>query len=221
MKTTTRRYEGTITKGAISVKVDGRALPLRLGVRNHSPTGFSWGYNGSGPAQLALAILCDHLRAFAHDIPLAILAFVGGAKFTLELMRRGRGPAHVLREPAEPSRRMPAITWCSVAVVAGYVPARADTKPCEACTDAIAAAGYQRLKERCIARLPSERGWDLTGEDVRKHIIGIMVAEQRDAYEALRAWLGVPLAGGIEDVHRAWAAKVAPAATASTTGAAR
>ena len=26
-------------------------------VRNHSPDGFSWGYGGSGPAQLALAIL--------------------------------------------------------------------------------------------------------------------------------------------------------------------
>lgn len=25
--------------------------------RNHSPDGFSWGYGGSGPAQLALAIL--------------------------------------------------------------------------------------------------------------------------------------------------------------------
>lgn len=34
-----------------------RALPLHLNVRNHSPTGFSWGYNGSGVAQLALAIL--------------------------------------------------------------------------------------------------------------------------------------------------------------------
>lgn len=28
-----------------------------LAVRNHSPTGFAWGYAGSGPAQLALAIL--------------------------------------------------------------------------------------------------------------------------------------------------------------------
>jgi hypothetical protein len=28
-------------------------------VWNHSPTGFEWGYAGSGPAQLALAILCD------------------------------------------------------------------------------------------------------------------------------------------------------------------
>jgi hypothetical protein len=26
-------------------------------LRNHSPDGFSWGYNGSGPAQFALAIL--------------------------------------------------------------------------------------------------------------------------------------------------------------------
>lgn len=28
-------------------------------VRNHSPTGFEWGYGGSGPAQLALALLLD------------------------------------------------------------------------------------------------------------------------------------------------------------------
>jgi hypothetical protein len=28
-----------------------------LEVAKHSPTGFNWGYNGSGPAQLALAIL--------------------------------------------------------------------------------------------------------------------------------------------------------------------
>ncbi len=26
---------------------------------NHSPTGFEWGYGGSGPAQLALALLLD------------------------------------------------------------------------------------------------------------------------------------------------------------------
>lgn len=28
-----------------------------LAVRNHSPTGFSWGYHGSGPKQLALALM--------------------------------------------------------------------------------------------------------------------------------------------------------------------
>ena len=34
-------------------------LPLRLDLWNHSPTGFEWGYNGSGAAQLALAITSD------------------------------------------------------------------------------------------------------------------------------------------------------------------
>lgn len=28
-------------------------------LRNHSPDGFQWGYSGSGPAQLALALLLD------------------------------------------------------------------------------------------------------------------------------------------------------------------
>lgn len=30
-----------------------------LKIRNHSPAGFSWGYGGSGPAQLALAICIE------------------------------------------------------------------------------------------------------------------------------------------------------------------
>lgn len=34
-------------------------LDLRLDLRNHSPTGFEWGYGGSGPAQLALALIAD------------------------------------------------------------------------------------------------------------------------------------------------------------------
>ena len=34
-----------------------KELPLRLDLSNHSPTGFEWGYGGSGPAQLALALL--------------------------------------------------------------------------------------------------------------------------------------------------------------------
>ena len=33
------------------------SLAQSLKLRNHSPTGFSWGYAGSGPAQTALAIL--------------------------------------------------------------------------------------------------------------------------------------------------------------------
>ncbi|MEO6035413.1 MAG: DUF6166 domain-containing protein [Verrucomicrobiota bacterium] len=37
------------------------SLPFHLELRNHSPTGFAWGYGGSGPAQLALALLMDAL----------------------------------------------------------------------------------------------------------------------------------------------------------------
>jgi hypothetical protein len=37
------------------------ALPLRLDIANKSPTGFEWGYVGSGPAQLAIALLADVL----------------------------------------------------------------------------------------------------------------------------------------------------------------
>lgn len=43
--------------GRIEVTVDGEPLPPRLDLRNHSPLGFEWGYAGSGPAQLSLAIL--------------------------------------------------------------------------------------------------------------------------------------------------------------------
>ena len=39
----------------------GPQYPLnpRFDLRNHSPTGFAWNYGGSGPAQLALALLAD------------------------------------------------------------------------------------------------------------------------------------------------------------------
>jgi hypothetical protein len=41
------------------VTIDGHVLDPAdsLKLRDHSPDGFSWGYEGSGPAQLALAIL--------------------------------------------------------------------------------------------------------------------------------------------------------------------
>ena len=38
----------------------GRSRPLRH-VLLHSPTGFAWGYEGSGPADLAMSLLCDVL----------------------------------------------------------------------------------------------------------------------------------------------------------------
>jgi len=54
-----KTYEGRRKGHVISVTVDSYPLNPRLDLRNHSPTGFEWGYGGSGPAQLAIAILAD------------------------------------------------------------------------------------------------------------------------------------------------------------------
>jgi hypothetical protein len=57
-----KTYEGNRQGYAVTVTVDGRKLDPRLDLWNHSPDGFNWGYGGSGPAQLALAILADHCQ---------------------------------------------------------------------------------------------------------------------------------------------------------------
>ncbi len=62
-------YTGKIINNGVIKDVDrivtngsGKALDLQASLRvvNHSPTGFCWGYSGSGPAQLSLAILLDY-----------------------------------------------------------------------------------------------------------------------------------------------------------------
>lgn len=72
-----RLYRGT-RGGRVYVVVDeGLPQPLhpRNDVRNHSPTGFAWGYSGSGPAQLALAIMCDLLPTEREKAQMAYQAF--------------------------------------------------------------------------------------------------------------------------------------------------
>jgi len=55
-------YRGVrVAKGALEVTADGQLLPPRFDLANHSPSGFECGYAGSGPAQLALAILAHAL----------------------------------------------------------------------------------------------------------------------------------------------------------------
>ena len=56
-----RIYRGIRLRDKTLVTVNSIELPLRLDLANHSPTGFEWGYCGSGPAQLALAILANEL----------------------------------------------------------------------------------------------------------------------------------------------------------------
>jgi len=52
-------YTGARSESGVTVLVNGRPLDLRLDWHNHSPDGFEWGRDGSGPTQLALAILAD------------------------------------------------------------------------------------------------------------------------------------------------------------------
>lgn len=51
-----KTYKGFWRDGECLVTVNDKVLDQQSKVRNHSPTGFQWGYAGSGPAQLALAI---------------------------------------------------------------------------------------------------------------------------------------------------------------------
>ena len=58
-------------------------------LRNHSPDGFEWGYAGSGPAQLALAIVLDVYpeeiaQRFYQDFKEAFIARADKAGFTIQ-----------------------------------------------------------------------------------------------------------------------------------------
>jgi hypothetical protein len=56
-----KTYRGGRSLDGTVVTVDGRPLDPRVDLRLLSATGFEWTYEGAGPAQLALALLADHL----------------------------------------------------------------------------------------------------------------------------------------------------------------
>jgi Family of unknown function (DUF6166) len=56
-----KTYVGGRSLAGAEVTVDGAALDPRFDLKRLSPTGFEWTYEGNGPAQLALALLADHL----------------------------------------------------------------------------------------------------------------------------------------------------------------
>lgn len=62
-----------------------KPLNPRNDLYNHSPTGFAWGYGGSGPAQLALALLADA---------------TGDDRFALDVYQSFKW-AHIARLPQE------------------------------------------------------------------------------------------------------------------------
>lgn len=69
-----RHPDGSATVLVTTFNADGLVrriarLEPRLDLANHSPTGLEWGFGGSGPAQLALAMLAD----FFADIEAVML----------------------------------------------------------------------------------------------------------------------------------------------------
>ncbi len=91
-----------------TVTVNGEKLDPEVGLRyvNHSPTGFSWGYGGSGPNQLSFSILLHVLgldiarklyRRFTSDF---ICNFKGDENFSLG-MDFGRWAGNIMFDGAE------------------------------------------------------------------------------------------------------------------------
>ncbi len=56
-------YSGRRGEGGCEVTVNGKPLDPRLDLHAYSENGFEWGYDGSGPLQLALAILAEHFTS--------------------------------------------------------------------------------------------------------------------------------------------------------------
>jgi hypothetical protein len=75
---------GSSTTQVLKMTEDG-IEPLPHVVR-HSPTGFEWGYGGSGPADLALSIVCD------------VLGLQGEGRWA-EYLRPIKGGERVVPEP--------------------------------------------------------------------------------------------------------------------------
>ena len=75
-----------------SIFIDGELLcpAISQKVYNHSPDGFNWGYGGSGPAQLALAILLkftdkDTALYFYQDFKWEVIAKLPQGDFEIDI----------------------------------------------------------------------------------------------------------------------------------------
>ena len=97
------------TTGQPVVTVNRRPLNPRFDLRNHSPDGFERGYAGSGPAQLALALLSDclgddHTAAkFYQDFKFGVVAKLAHDRWTLTdtLMRQSVQALHAASQEGD------------------------------------------------------------------------------------------------------------------------
>lgn len=85
------------------VRVNGYPLNPRYDLRQHSPTGFEWGYGGSGPAQLALAILAheygdNFALSWYQDFKWAVVAQLSGNAWNLTSAEIRQAMRHIYRQ---------------------------------------------------------------------------------------------------------------------------
>lgn len=141
---TSRVYVGIGGRHAVVIvdQLGNHRGPLRH-IRQHSPTGFGWGYGGSGPADLARSMLIDALGA---DAACATCAGRGKTCF-----RVGDGAEVPL--PGEPLRlELESAGPCTECAGSGYGPHVERL--------------YQRFKFDRIAKLPQDEGWRITVSEV-------------------------------------------------------
>lgn len=150
-----RVYRGTPGTPGDVVVFDGPpgacGTPLRHHVR-HSPTGFSWGYGGSGPADLARCLLID---ALGDDAMCKVCGGNGHVVYDDELrdFRPLRGPDD-WREANEKSAQ-----WGDADAVVG----------CFDCDSGIARGlPYQAFKFEVVARWPMHEAFETTDLDIRR-----------------------------------------------------
>ena len=92
--------------GACSVFVNDTPLPPRYDLRNHSPDGFQWGYGGSGPAQLALAMLAYEFgnsvaKRYYQDFKWRFVARLRGDIWTTHSIALAEELKEIIRERIE------------------------------------------------------------------------------------------------------------------------
>ena len=95
-----RTFRGTsqddpFSREVVIVEANGKTRQLHpersQAVKNHSPDGFNWGYGGSGPGQLTLAILLEVTNnekvalAYSHDFKARFIATINSQHTDWEL----------------------------------------------------------------------------------------------------------------------------------------
>jgi len=145
-----RRYVGREGHNVLVIDEDGAGRSLTHHVR-HSPTGFSWGYEGSGPAELARCLLIDVLKNPELCVCLhAQERHDRSGCQDCDWSTSRDNPEHGFRVAHDAS----AMCCYGDATREDY-------------DELVSPSMYQAFKREVIARFPGNLGWDLTESDIR------------------------------------------------------